>query len=82
MQTTIIKWGNSQGIRLPKHILDSVNLSDGDAVEVYVDGDNIVIKKYCKVEEHKTIQELFAGYDNNYEPTEIKWGSPKGREIW
>ncbi|WP_408626117.1 AbrB/MazE/SpoVT family DNA-binding domain-containing protein [Acetobacterium woodii] len=34
MQTTIIKVGNSQGIRLPKHILDSVDLSDADAVEV------------------------------------------------
>ncbi len=82
MQTTIVKWGNSQGIRLPKHILDSVNLSDGDAVEVYVDGDNIVIKKYCKVGEHRTIQELFTGYDDDFEPTEINWGSPKGREIW
>ncbi|WP_169314658.1 AbrB/MazE/SpoVT family DNA-binding domain-containing protein [Acetobacterium woodii] len=47
-----------------------------------VDGENIVIKKYCKVEEHKTIQELFAGYVDDFEPTEINWGRPKGREVW
>lgn len=82
MQTTIVKWGNSQGVRLPKHILNRVNLSDRDVVEVYVDGDTIVIKKCCKDAKHKTIQERFAGFDDEYTPTEIDWGKPEGNEIW
>ena len=82
MQTTIVKWGNSQGIRLPKHILNSANLSDRDAVEIYVEGDKIIIKKSKKDARYKTIQELFAGFEDDYTPTEINWGKPEGKEIW
>jgi len=82
MQTTIVKWGNSQGIRLPKHILNSANLSDRDVIELCVDGENIIIKKSKKVAKHKTIQELFADFEDDYTPTEINWGNPDGAEIW
>ncbi|WP_296561190.1 AbrB/MazE/SpoVT family DNA-binding domain-containing protein [uncultured Acetobacterium sp.] len=82
MQTTIVKWGNSQGVRLPKYILNRVHLSDRDAVEVYVEGDNIIIKKCNKDSKHKTIQELFAGFNDEYEPIEVNWGEPVGKEIW
>lgn len=82
MQTTIVKWGNSQGVRLPKHILNRVRLSDHDEVDVYVEDDSIIIKKHCKDAKHKTIQELFAGFNDEYEPIEINWGEPVGKEIW
>jgi len=82
MQTTIVKWGNSQGVRLPKHILNSANLSDRDAIELFVEGNTIIIKKSKKATKHKTIQELFAGFEDDYAPTEINWGKPEGNEIW
>ena len=82
MQTTIVKWGNSQGVRLPKHILNRVHLSDHDEVDVYVEDDSIIIKKHCKDAKHKTIQELFAGFNDEYEPVEVNWGEPVGKEIW
>ncbi|HEY5555636.1 AbrB/MazE/SpoVT family DNA-binding domain-containing protein [Acetobacterium sp.] len=82
MQTTIVKWGNSQGIRLPKHLLNSANLSDRDAVEIYVEGETIIIKKSKTVAKRKTIQELFAGFGDDYKPTEVNWGKPEGKEIW
>lgn len=82
MQTTIVKWGNSQGVRLPKHILSRVHLSDHDEVDVYVEDDSIIIKKHCKDAKHKTIQELFAGFNDEYEPIEVNWGDPVGKEIW
>lgn len=31
---------------------------------------------------YKTIEELFAGFDGEYEPVEIDWGKPVGKEIW
>jgi antitoxin component of MazEF toxin-antitoxin module len=45
MQTAIVKWGNSQGIRLPKAFLKNINLSEDDTVEVTSENDTIVIKK-------------------------------------
>lgn len=83
MQTSkIIKWGNSQGIRLPKHILDSANLADNDVVEIIAKKDSIIIKKVKTKKAHKTIQERFEGFSGEYEPTEIDWGKPEGKELW
>jgi len=45
MQTTIVKWGNSQVIRLPKILLNSVNLTDSDTVDIIVENESIIIKK-------------------------------------
>ena len=32
MQTTIKKWGNSQGIRIPKAFLESLDMKENDNV--------------------------------------------------
>lgn len=83
MQTTIVKWGNSQGIRLPKFLLDSVNLTDNDTVEVTASDDTIIIKKSDSKRKRETIQEIFAGYDGGFFHTdEINWGESQGKEIW
>jgi antitoxin MazE len=31
---------------------------------------------------YKSIQELFEGFDGEYEPVEIDWGKPVGDEVW
>lgn len=83
MQTTIVKWGNSQGIRLPKFLLDSVNLTDNDTVEVTAADDTIIIKKTENKRKRETIQEIFAGYDGGFFQTEeINWGKSQGNEVW
>jgi antitoxin MazE len=82
MQTTIVKWGNSQGIRLPKPLLDSVNLSCSDKVDIIVENDSLIIKKAEKRKPYKTIQERFKDFDGEYEPIEINWGTRVGEEIW
>ena len=45
MQATIQKWGNSQGIRIPKAFLEAVGMGENDLVEINRDDDNIVITK-------------------------------------
>jgi len=85
MQTSIVNWGNSQGIRLPKLLLDSVNLSSNDAVEVRTVGEQIIITKAKTPDKQprKSIQELFEGYDETFFQTEeAQWGKPQGEEVW
>ena len=41
-----------------------------------------MIKPRGKNTKHKTIEELFAGFQGQYEPIEIDWGKPVGKEIW
>lgn len=79
--TTIQKWGNSQGIRIPKMLLDSVNWSENEQITIKVDNGKLIIEK-TKDRKRKNIKELFKNYKGNYEPEKIDWGEPKGEEIW
>lgn len=81
MTTTIQKWGNSQGIRIPKMLLDMVNWSENEEIIIEVKNDKIVIEK-AKENKRKNIKELFADFDGEYEKMEIDWGKPEGEEIW
>lgn len=79
MITTIQKWGNSQGIRLPKILLDLVKWSENEQIAVNVEDGKLIIEK---VEVRKNIKELFAGFDGKYEPVDMDWGEAVGDEIW
>lgn len=79
MLSTIQKWGNSQGIRIPKVILDSVQWKENEEVAMTAENGKIIIEKAKK---RKTIVELFEGYKGDYQPEEIDWGSPRGDEVW
>lgn len=80
MITSIKKWGNSQAIRIPKNILDSINLKENDEINITTKENLIVIEKVDK--KRKNIKELFADFEGEYEGIDIDWGSPVGDEIW
>ncbi len=80
MTTTIQKWGNSQGIRIPKVLLDSVKWNENEEIIIDVDNDKLIIKKAKS--KRKNIKELFENYNEKYEPVDINWGKPVGEEIW
>lgn len=48
MYSTVQKWGNSQGIRIPKKILDSVNIKNNELVKIEEYKGYILIKKAVK----------------------------------
>jgi len=43
--STISKWGNGQGIRLPKTLLELLKWENNDKLEIIVEDENIRIKK-------------------------------------
>jgi antitoxin MazE len=79
MITAVTKWGNSQGVRIPRDILEVADISSGDPVEITAENGSIIIRKHHKRE---TIQELFEGFDGGYVSGEVSWGRPVGDEIW
>lgn len=81
MHVTIQKWGNSQGIRIPKAFLEALGMVENDLVELTRVDDNIVIKKVHK-ENNLTLDEIFKDYDGESAAEEFEWGSPVGREVW
>ncbi|MDE5824189.1 MAG: AbrB/MazE/SpoVT family DNA-binding domain-containing protein [Lachnospiraceae bacterium] len=81
MQVTIQKWGNSQGIRIPKAFLEALGMMENDLVELSRVNDNIVISK-VKTEKELTLDDIFADYDGESAVEEFDWGAPVGREVW
>lgn len=80
MITKIQKWGNSQGLRLAKHVLEESGMVVGDDVDVIVSENEIVIRK----KETKTfsLQELVSRMPKDYRAKEESIGPPAGREEW
>ena len=79
MTTTVQRWGNSKGIRIPKIILDSVCWNENEELELSLEGEKLIVQKAQK---RKTIEELFKGFDGEYKPGEVDWGEPVGKEVW
>lgn len=80
MTTTIQKWGNSQGIRLPKQLLDALKWKADEEI-VIKNGGNCIIIEQANVKK-KNIIELFEGYNGDYSPEEIELGKSVGGEVW
>ena len=82
MAMKILKWGNSQGIRFSKELLERAGLSVDDPVEIKLNENNeIVISKPKK--EKLTFEMLVKDWDGTYpELEEIDWGDPVGEELW
>ncbi len=81
MQATIQKWGNSQGIRIPKAFLDALGMRENDLVELSRVDNDIVIRK---IPQNKglSLDDIFKDYDGESKAEEFDWGSPFGKEAW
>lgn len=79
MTTTVQKWGNSLGVRIPQKIAKNFDIVNGSELEVEVSEDGIILKPVTK---DPTLEELMAGITKENQHEEIDWGKPEGNEIW
>ena len=82
MVTRIQRWGNSQGLRLAKQVLEDACISVGDDVDVTARDGMIIIAPVRRVRGKQSLQELVSRITRNYKTREIDWGEPVGREVW
>ncbi|MFP4352528.1 MAG: AbrB/MazE/SpoVT family DNA-binding domain-containing protein [Puniceicoccaceae bacterium] len=87
MKTTLQRWGNSQGVRIPKAIVDSLGIEIGTEmiVERSADGSriNITPAADCRpVRGRHRIDDLVASSAPEAFEGEYDWGDPQGREVW
>ena len=80
MTVTISKWGNSQGFRIPKDILDKLNLAVGDLVNIS-QKDNKLIIEPVKKEKKYSIDELVNNLPKGYKASE-EFDTTLGKEEW
>lgn len=81
MEVQIVKWGNGQGVRIPKGIMKEMGLQCGEHLALlYEDGRIILQKRSFK---HKTLEERAMEHGGKLGPyKEFDWGVPTGREVW
>ena len=82
MVTRIQKWGNSQGLRLSKNLLEDAHLSIGDSVNVTITDGLIVVAPVKCVRGKLSLTELVSRIPDDYKVEEIDWGEPVGGETW
>ncbi len=75
MQTTLRKWGNSQGILIPREICVSVDINVGDTFEFEIGEDRTILLRPEASHYHRntraSLEELTAG-----------WAGPRAGEEW
>lgn len=81
MVLTISKWGNSQGIRFPKDLLEKLHAKVGSTLNVEYQDGKVIIEP---IEVHKKydIHELCKNITPEDKPEEVNWGKAEGNEIW
>jgi len=78
MYTQIKKWGNSNAVRIPKDLLDTLVLKENDKIEIRIEDNKLIIEPLYK---HRTLEERLAEYDGEYNYGEWDTGRPKGNEV-
>ncbi len=82
MLTKMQKWGNSQGLRFPKHLLQEAHINIGDELNVFISDGKIVIEPVNNIKNKYHIKELVSRMPQNYSSEELDLGSPVGKEEW
>ena len=78
MKTQVKIWGNSQGVRLTKEILNQAGVALNEILNVVVSDGTITLSKNFK---HKTLEERVSEYGGKlFLDGEYNWGDDYGRE--
>lgn len=72
------KWGNSVGLRLPKHVVDHLGLEAGGYLDVALEERSIVFRPVRRYD----LEELVSGITDDNGHGELSWGEDAGKEQW
>ena len=80
MLSKVQRWGNSQGLRLSKQVLENAEINVGDEVQVIPQKGRIVIRRANK--KKFDLAEMVSRMPKDYKVIEESFGKPLGREEW
>ncbi|MBW6457333.1 MAG: AbrB/MazE/SpoVT family DNA-binding domain-containing protein [Trueperaceae bacterium] len=81
MPTKIQRWGNSQGIRVPKSVLADARLQVGDVVDVRAVDGTLVVTRARSRRGRASLEDLVAALPGAGQHGEADWGRPEGDEV-
>ena len=77
MRARLSKWGNSLAVRLPKSAVDVLHGGEGDAVELAIEGDTVVMRS---ARPRYRLGELVAAITPDNRPAALEF-PPAGEEL-
>ena len=80
--TKVQKWGNSQGLRVTKALLDEAGIHAGDGVDVSVGRGRSIVEPVSNILGRHGLKALVSKMPAQYRPEELDWGRPAGKEVW
>lgn len=81
MAYRVQKWGNSNGVRIPKVHLEALNIKSGDPINIVRDENKIIITK-AEREKASLKQRIKKYVGSDVDDEEFTWDEAKGKEIW
>lgn len=78
MLAKVQKWGNSQGVRIPKIILENANINTNDYIDIKLVDGRIIIEP---IKKHLSLKERLKNYDGDYTCSEWDNGNSVGQEV-
>lgn len=82
MATTIRKWGNSLGIRVPKAVAEQCQLQNGMEVEFDTTGGDLRILRRRRRRSKYKLADLLAQLKPEHRHGELHKDGPRGRELF
>lgn len=82
MITKVQRWGNSQGLRLPKEVLHQARINIGDEVRITIEDGGIMLVPARRVRGKHQLEDLVSRIPPGYQPEEVDWGASVGGEAW
>jgi antitoxin MazE len=89
--TKLCPWGTSRAVRIPKPICDDIGIDVGSNLRMQVAEDSTGTYLVIRPENsgHRSfshapflaMDDLFATYAGDYQPTETDWGADVGAEV-
>ncbi|MBQ9157641.1 MAG: AbrB/MazE/SpoVT family DNA-binding domain-containing protein [Eubacterium sp.] len=80
MQVQIVKWGNGQGIRIPKTMMKEAGMNLNEVLDISLIENKIIISKTFQPQSLEQRAAKFGGKLGPYH--EYDWGESVGKEIW
>jgi len=79
-KSRLAKWGNSLAVRIPRRIVETAHLREGDPLNLTVGKNGAVVMR--PAHRKYRLEELVSGITPRNRHGETDWGEPVGKEIW
>lgn len=75
----VVKWGNSNAVRLPAAVMRQIHIAQGDSLILKTTDGKIVLEPAAK---EYQLDDLLAQITDENQHKLVDFGAPVGREIW